>query len=61
MESAVTLLPQPLSPTSATVDAARHVERDAVDRADDAPVGAEGRHQIADAEERRVVHPEAKP
>ena len=36
----------------------RDVERHSVDGANDALIGAKGRHQIADAEERRVVHAE---
>ena len=53
MESAVTLLPQPDSPTSATTLALVDVERDAVEGSQHAAVGRERDGEIPDPEERR--------
>ena len=51
IESAVTLLPHPLSPTTADGGGRGDVEGHAVDRAQYALVGAEAGHQVADAEQ----------
>ena len=48
IDSAVTLLPQPDSPTTPSVAARRDLERHAIDRAHRAVLGAELRHQVAD-------------
>ena len=55
IDSAVTLLPQPLSPDERDRRRARHVERHVVDGAQGARVRAEARHQVAHAQERRVA------
>ena len=51
MLSAVTLLPQPLSPTMPSVAPSRDLERDLVDRAEHALLGAEGRDEVTHAEQ----------
>ena len=52
MDSAVTLLPQPDSPTTPSVSPAAHAVGDAVDRPHDAGGGEEMRLQIVDLEQR---------
>ena len=51
MESPVTLLPEPDSPTSPTTSPAADIERHAVDRLHDARAGEEMRLQVADLEQ----------
>ena len=52
MESPVTLLPEPDSPTSPTTSPAADVERHAVDRLHDAGAREEMRREVADLEQR---------
>ncbi len=57
IDSAVTLLPQPDSPTTASVSPGMHVERHAVDRAHDAVARVEMRLQVVDASKRFRIAP----
>ena len=54
--SAVTLFPQPDSPTSPSVSPGADVERDAVHRVDEAAARPEADAQVVDREQRRLAH-----
>ena len=61
IDSAVTLLPQPDSPTIASVSPGIDVEAHAVDRAHDAVARVEVRLQVVDAQQRFAWRPWSQP